>query len=406
MRTALMGLGVVGMVAALALGGCVVDQGPVVGEDTGGAAGTGGSNGTGGSGATAGGGGEAYETGSTTLWVGQVRREVVVDGEDYPELCLPRPLPTDSEGNPSCGFYAVGAAPDEGGCACASAPQRPVAADAAATVVEYLANQGQCDFESTPACADLCVCEVPPAEGADKTSCQNDVVLSEGGEGWCYVSPEHGIGSPLVVSECPPAQKRRMRFLETGADSEGTYFVIACGGSQPVPPGGYVDPKPLGEPCVPSDERRPDFSGFASSDVSIDTNAGCNSNVCLVNHFQGRVSCPYGQTELDAETDRQCFVPGTDVAVTVPVEPQIIERAAERASVCSCRCAGEGPGPFCACPSDMECSPVIAALGLPQSDHLAGSYCIPRGSAYDPRSPGNPDTCDRTRANCGDTNPN
>jgi hypothetical protein len=403
MRTALMGLGVVGMVAALALGGCVVDDSPVVGEDTGATTGTGGNSGTGGSGATTGGGGEAYETGSTTLWMSQVWRDVL-EGDD-PSPCLPKRLPVDSEGNPTCTLYAAALPVEGGSCACASAPQRAASAEAAAAVVEYLANSGQCDFESTPACAELCVCEVLQAQGADKTSCQNDTVLSEGGEGWCYVSPNDGIGNPSLVSECASTQKWRMRFLETGADPESD-FVIACGGSQPVPPGGYVDPKPLGEPCVPDDERRPDFNGFAMAEVSLDTNAGCSSNLCLVNHFQGRVSCPYGQTQTEADTDRQCFIPGTDIAVAVPVEPQLVERRAERAAVCSCRCAGDGPGPFCACPSDMECSPVIEELGLPNSDHLAGSYCVPRGSAYDPRAPLNTEVCDRGQANCGDPNPN
>jgi hypothetical protein len=397
----MMGLGVVGMMAALALGGCVVDESPVVGEDAGGAAGTGGSVGTGGSGAATAGDNHGYQSGSTTFFVNQVLDPPEEGG--LTDVCLPAPLPIDAERAPTCQIYAVALREEaDGGCAC-PAPQRSASPDAVATVREYLGESGRCDFGSAPACAAVCACEVPVAAGNDKLTCQNDLLVSEGAEGWCYISPEDGLGSPVLVSGCPQQQPRRVRFLETGAGPDDLY-VIACAGSEAVPPGGVVDPKPLGDPCVPDDERRPEFNGFAASQVSVDTNAGCNSNVCLINHFQGRVSCPYGQSDVDVETERQCFIPGTDVSVAVPVEPQLIERRAEQAAVCSCRCAGDGPGPFCACPSDMECSPLVKALGLPNTDHLVGSYCIPRGTAYDPSNL-NPETCNPTTANCGDAHP-
>jgi hypothetical protein len=257
-------------------------------------------------------------------------------------------------------------------------------------------------LESTPACSDLCACEVPLAQGEDKTMCQNDGNLS-GGEGWCYVAPEEGVGSPHLVAECG-AHPQRMRFLETGI-GEDDFAVLACAGSQEVPPGGYVDPKPLGARCLPDDERLPGFYGFYQNEVSVDANAGCSSGVCVVNHLQGRVSCPYGQTADESQTDPKCFIPGTELGVTVPVDPQLLQNRADSAAICSCRCAGDGPGPFCACPSDMECSPLIDRLGLPTDETVAGSYCIPRGSAWDPTSPSSGEVCDRSLANCGDPDP-
>lgn len=404
MRTALVGMGVAGAVLGLALGGCVVGKSPVVGEEAGGAAATGGSGGTGAS-QTAGrsgaatGGDPGDQEGSTTAWMGLVRPGVTLDD---PTICMPRPLPIDAEGNPECKLYAVvPGTQSNGSCRCASASQRPASEEATAAILDLFARELACDFESTPACSELCACEVPLAEGEDKTTCQNDAELS-GGEGWCYVAPEAGVGSPHLVTECGQ-RPWRVRYLETGIVADD-FAVLACAGSQEVPPGGYVDPKPLGAPCLPDDERLPDFYGFSPYEVSVDANAGCNSGVCVVNHLQGRVSCPYGQTEDESQTDPKCFIPGTELAVTVPVDPQHVESRAARAAICSCRCAGDGPGPFCACPSDMQCSPLVEHLGLPTDQTLAGSYCIPRGSAWEP-GPRSADYCNRSLANCGDPDP-
>jgi hypothetical protein len=37
---------------------------------------------------------------------------------------------------------------------------------------------------------------------------------------------------------------------------------------------------------------------------------------------------------------------------------------------------------------------------LPNNAAIAGSYCIPRGTAYDQRSLGSVETCDLNRLNC------
>lgn len=406
MRTALVGTGVLGIVMAAVLGGCVVGESPIVGEETGGGAGTGGSSGTGGSGAAPGGGATGVQpdtNGSTTFSIYQLRN-LATSPED-PSVCMPAPLPIGLNGAPTCRLYSATLARDtDGACACAGS-QRPAASDIADTVRDHFAEMYQCDFESFPACNDLCVCEVPTAEGEDLDSCVNDDVPNEGAEGWCYVSPEHGVGSPALVSDCPETQKRRLRYLETGVEPDAL-LVLTCAGAGVAPPGTPVTPKPLGAPCVPDDERNPEFNGFQASEVSLDTNAGCQSNLCLVNHFQGRVSCPYGQTVAAAQDSRECFIPGTasGIAVTVPVDPQLVQRRSDDTVACSCRCAGPGPGPFCSCPSNMECAPMISPLGLPGTDTLAGSYCIPRGTAYDPVTL-DPESCNPDAASCGAPNP-
>jgi hypothetical protein len=44
-------------------------------------------------------------------------------------------------------------------------------------------------------------------------------------------------------------------------------------------------------------------------------------------------------------------------------------------TVCTCRCAGDGPGPYCTCPEAFECKPLLTSYGAPPE--LAGSYCFP-----------------------------
>ncbi|MBI4701503.1 MAG: hypothetical protein HY744_10145 [Deltaproteobacteria bacterium] len=52
----------------------------------------------------------------------------------------------------------------------------------------------------------------------------------------------------------------------------------------------------LGDPCTPEDEYKESFAGFKLSEENIESRSfQCVSRICLVNHFQGRVSCPSGQ---------------------------------------------------------------------------------------------------------------
>src|SRR5262245_26209503 len=56
----------------------------------------------------------------------------------------------------------------------------------------------------------------------------------------------------------------------------------------------------VGDPCTPEDEYNPQFSGFAMTEEYIESRSfQCKTRICLVNHFQGRVSCPLGQSARD-----------------------------------------------------------------------------------------------------------
>lgn len=165
----------------------------------------------------------------------------------------------------------------------------------------------------------------------------------------------------------------------------------------------------IGDPCIPEDEYQQNFNGFAETEVNVESKSfQCETRVCIVNHFQGRVSCPYGQrdaniADMPPDAPERCRVPGTNGkrclngnqqvdctgnannidAINVPVAPQLLARTAENTVYCSCRCKGPDPNAnYCECPSGYECSELVKELGLPGRAQLAGSYCIKQGTEY------------------------
>jgi len=197
-----------------------------------------------------------------------------------------------------------------------------------------------------------------------------------------------------------------------------TLAVLAAYGALGCESGG------VGDPCIPEDEYKLNFNGFALTEVNVESRSfQCETRVCIVNHFQGRVSCPYGQADPETSgltsTDRaRCRVPGTDgktctdgagnVAacngemnnvdgIRVPVDPQLIYRAAQDTVYCSCRCAGPDPAArYCECPSGFVCEELVREIGVPGRGQLVGSYCIKPGTLYDPTHPPPAHVCNIT----------
>jgi len=160
----------------------------------------------------------------------------------------------------------------------------------------------------------------------------------------------------------------------------------------------------VGDPCIPEDEYSTEFSGYSAEEVNVESRSfQCETRVCLVNHFQGRVSCPYGQSQEavaanpdDGSAEDRCHIPGTlgnrrQDAVQVPVNPQLVERQAEDTVYCSCRCANadgktDDGANYCEkCPSGFSCTQLIDNLGL-GNQQLAGAYCIRNGTKYDKKT--------------------
>jgi hypothetical protein len=174
----------------------------------------------------------------------------------------------------------------------------------------------------------------------------------------------------------------------------------------------------IGATCIPASEHSPQYAGSSFDQVALDSAAICGMGVCLLDHFQGRVTCAYGQNaeqiaSLPAADPARCRVPdeiGNPTATPVEVEvlPQLLLRIDDQAVYCSCPCAGpEANKQYCTCPDNMDCVELIPPTGDPATDIYAGSYCVRRESPYDAsvdRKPcilGDPDAVEP----CGEANP-
>ena len=182
----------------------------------------------------------------------------------------------------------------------------------------------------------------------------------------------------------------------------------------------------VGDPCTPEQEYNPSFIGFDEKEVNVESKSfQCRTRICLVNHFRGRASCPFGQS-IDGNpppgTKARCLIPGTTDAVTgltspgdpnsfvdsrkkALVPPQCIDRAADKAVYCSCRCAdinGNQPSgqTFCTCPDGFSCTPLVTSIGA-GNEGLTGSYCILNNTGYNKDTACNQGDCDPNTNKCG-----
>lgn len=167
----------------------------------------------------------------------------------------------------------------------------------------------------------------------------------------------------------------------------------------------------VGDPCIPEDEYQQSFPGFSATEVNLESRSfQCETRVCLVYRFRGRVSCPLGQT-LDVDGTPKgtgnggvCNVPGSKDPVKVEVNPQCTSRTAEKTVYCSCRCDGADPNAkYCECPDGFTCTKLedldLGAAVARGSSQLAGSYCVKKDDS------GTPDpTCkEKDKKRCDDT---
>jgi hypothetical protein len=179
-------------------------------------------------------------------------------------------------------------------------------------------------------------------------------------------------------------------------------------------------PGGVGDPCTPEDEYQTSFNGFQVTETNVESRSfQCETRLCLVNHFQGRVSCRLGQaSQLDPATNMplpageynpKCSIPGTAVTATpsqdnidVKVPAQLVDRQTEKAVYCSCRCDGPDKNArYCECPEGFQCEKLVDNLKLTQgSGQLAGSYCIRAGSRYEPNKT-TVETCSDNPKACG-----
>jgi hypothetical protein len=182
----------------------------------------------------------------------------------------------------------------------------------------------------------------------------------------------------------------------------------ACGaqsaaGPSPVADGGGAHS--IGMPCTPEAESNPMFNGYDLHQISLETSPTTTSGqpVCIAYHFQGRVTCPYGQdaTGKAPAGAAPCTTPRGPV--TVPVSPQCVDRPASVTVFWSCRCANtqgrtDDGATYCACPSSMSCVQAFTPIGAREED-ISGAYCLALGAAFDAGASCSA-TCDPTAHPC------
>jgi hypothetical protein len=199
----------------------------------------------------------------------------------------------------------------------------------------------------------------------------------------------------------------------------------------------------VGDPCIPEQEYDVCFAGFDQKEVNVESKSfQCQTRLCLVNHFQGRVSCPYGQNtgpgganmgkitsgpgcnSTNMECCNQiggppfsplypgagtCSVPGgssvlgdAGAAITaayqvqVPVLAQVTPRQTANTVYCSCRCADVNGttenGVYCQCPDGYTCTQLVTSIGG-VDEGLTGGYCIKMGTEYNPADTASEQSC-------------
>jgi hypothetical protein len=156
----------------------------------------------------------------------------------------------------------------------------------------------------------------------------------------------------------------------------------------------------VGAPCVPYDETIADYTygKLYGIDLAFDS-LRCGEDFCVQHDFQGRVSCPYGQTaediqSLPANDPARCRVTDasgnvTDQPVMVPVLPQFVDRRAEKFVYCGCACSGtDNTAQYCTCPEGMQCQSVIPFRAI-------NGVCVRTDSLNASKTPATV-TCSRT----------
>jgi hypothetical protein len=177
-------------------------------------------------------------------------------------------------------------------------------------------------------------------------------------------------------------------------------------------------PGGVGDPCTPEDEYQQNFNGFQVTETNVESRSfQCETRLCLVNHFQGRVSCRLGQdSQVDAEGKPlttgfapKCSIPGTRPSndpnsldnIRVKVPAQLTERQTDKAVYCSCRCDGPDKNArYCECPEGFQCTKLVDELKIKGGGQLAGSYCIRNNTEYVAGGYKN-ETCRDKPAACG-----
>jgi hypothetical protein len=112
---------------------------------------------------------------------------------------------------------------------------------------------------------------------------------------------------------------------------------------------------------------------------------------------------PYINAAVDGKLPNGSYTNATALA---QVQPQCLDRRADQAVYCSCRCANldgktDDGRVYCTCPDGFSCTQLYSSIGQ-GNEGLTGAYCIKSGSDYNANSVCSA-TCTATggSGNCG-----
>ncbi len=279
-------------------------------------------------------------------------------------LCLPQVLPRDASGQTLCRMFLELTAGDS----CAAHGLTPASAD---NLASFDSQAGQ------PPPGALCLLPQLPAANQTSGSCSMSSAA-----GWCYLTGAAAGHCAQTIAVSPTAVP------------QGAVALLGCGQTAASSSPSATSAASVGIACIPSEERSSAFSGFNLLQVTLDEgNSACGSDVCLVNHFQGLTSCPYGQDSTGAAPPgaQPCALPDGGAAVHPEggagqyVAPWCPDRQPSSAVYCSCRCENalgktDDGASYCSCPMGYTCSQVVPAVE--PGDPRSGGYCVRTGTQY------------------------
>ena len=175
----------------------------------------------------------------------------------------------------------------------------------------------------------------------------------------------------------------------------------------------------VGDPCTPEQEYHTSFAGFDEKEVNVESKSfQCQTRLCLVNHFRGRVSCAYGQNGRQRDCERRavfdhdarsarrpCSVPGDPSLLIDPtkddngnpivpapkaghsVPPSAPTARPTRPSTARAAAptstARRTTAPTTASArTAYACTQLVTSIGAGDTG-LTGAYCIKNNTAYD-----------------------
>jgi hypothetical protein len=136
--------------------------------------------------------------------------------------CLPRQLEMDSAGAAPCIILEGWNVAGNVDCPCEGDTQHlgRITADPGTITAEIREDYA-------------CICEIKQLEGAQLSSCQNNVTMDPTANGWCYVDPAQSQSADItepckIVANCGRTEKRIIRFSQSAEPRAGGTAFIMC----------------------------------------------------------------------------------------------------------------------------------------------------------------------------------